>query len=62
MSTTGFRGFDHTIQETNTWLHEIAERMDNPDRHMAYHALRSLRCAIGSPSKKYSTWRRNCRC
>jgi uncharacterized protein (DUF2267 family) len=46
MSTTGFRGFDHTIQETNTWLHEIGERMDNPDRHMAYHALRGVLFAL----------------
>lgn len=46
MSTTGLRGFDRTIQETNTWLHEIAERMENPDRHLAYHALRGVLFAL----------------
>lgn len=46
MSTTGFRGFDRTIQETNTWLHEIAEKMGNPDRHLAYHALRGVLFAL----------------
>lgn len=42
MSSTGFRGFDHTLQETNVWLHEIAEQMGNPHRQMAYHALRGV--------------------
>jgi uncharacterized protein (DUF2267 family) len=42
MSTSGMRGFDHTIQETNAWLHEIAEYMGNPNKHLAYHALRGV--------------------
>ncbi|MEZ4867508.1 MAG: DUF2267 domain-containing protein [Caldilineaceae bacterium] len=46
MTTTGFRGFDHTIQETNTWLHEIAEELGNSDRQIAYHALRGVLFAL----------------
>lgn len=46
MSATGFRSFDHTIQETNTWLHEIAERLGNPNRQLAYHALRGVLFAL----------------
>ena len=46
MSKTGFRGFDHTIQETNTWLNEIADAMGHPDRQVAYHALRGVLHAL----------------
>ena len=46
MSSTGFRGFDHTLQETNGWLHEIAEQMGNPHKQMAYHALRGVLFAL----------------
>ncbi|MCB0122035.1 MAG: DUF2267 domain-containing protein, partial [Caldilineaceae bacterium] len=46
MTTTGFRGFDHTLQETHHWLNEIAEEMGNPDRHLAYHALRGVLFAL----------------
>jgi uncharacterized protein (DUF2267 family) len=43
------RGFDHTIQETNTWLNEIIEHMGNPDKQLAYHAL-----AAGRPQKYHA--------
>lgn len=46
MSANGFRGFDHTVQEINIWLHEIADEMGNPDRRMAYHALRGVLFAL----------------
>lgn len=46
MPSTGLRGFDHTIQETNTWLHEIGEYLGNPDRQVAYHALRGVLFAL----------------
>lgn len=46
MTKTGFRGFDHTVQETNHWLHEIAEEIGNPDRRIAYHALRGVLFAL----------------
>ena len=42
MSSTGFRGFDHTVQETNTWLNEISDVMEHSDRQIAYHALRGV--------------------
>ena len=46
MSMTGYRGFDRTIQETNTWLHAISEEMGDPRRHVAYHALRGVLFAL----------------
>ena len=46
MSQTGLKGFDHTIQETNIWLHEIADIMEHPDRKVAYHALRGVLFAL----------------
>ncbi|MBV7331611.1 DUF2267 domain-containing protein [Chloroflexi bacterium TSY] len=46
MSQTGFRGFDHTVHETNTWLHEISDVMGHPDRQVAYHALRGVLFAL----------------
>lgn len=41
-----FRGFDHTLEETYHWLHEIGVKMNNPNRHMAYHALRGVLFAL----------------
>lgn len=46
MATTGFRGFDHTLQETHQWLNEIAGEIGNPDRQLAYHALRGVLFAL----------------
>lgn len=42
MAQTGLNIFDRTLQETNTWLGEISEAMNFPDRQMAYHALRGV--------------------
>jgi uncharacterized protein (DUF2267 family) len=46
MSLTGIRGFDHSIQQTNTWLKEISEYLGNPERQVAYHALRGVLFAL----------------
>ncbi|MGI9175499.1 MAG: DUF2267 domain-containing protein [Rhodothermales bacterium] len=46
MSSTGHRGFDRTIQETNTWLHEIADELGDPRPGIAYHALRGVLFAL----------------
>ncbi len=41
MSTTGFRQFDETIQNTHIWLNEICDDI-GPDKQVAYHALRAV--------------------
>jgi uncharacterized protein (DUF2267 family) len=46
MATTGLDVFDSTIQETNTWLHQIAERLGTDSRHTAYQALRGVLHAL----------------
>lgn len=46
MSQTGLKGFDHTIQETNVWLHQISDILGHPDRKVAYHALRAVLFAL----------------
>lgn len=46
MPATGQEVFDQTVQETNTWLKEIGERMEDPRRHIAYHALRGTLFAL----------------
>lgn len=46
MSSTGLKVFDHTVQETNTWLNRIGERIDAGDRHRAYAALRAVLHAL----------------
>ena len=46
MRATGFRGFEHTVQQTHQWLNEIAEEIGNPDRQIAYHALRGVLFAL----------------
>src|SRR4051794_30213684 len=44
MSTTGLEVFDKTVQTTNIWINEVAERL-GPDRHAAWHVLGTvLRC------------------
>jgi uncharacterized protein (DUF2267 family) len=40
------RGFDHTIHETNTWMNEIRQHLGNPDKQLAYHALRGVLFAL----------------
>lgn len=46
MPELGLDIFDKTIHETNTWLGEIAEAMNHPDRQVAYHALRGVLSAL----------------
>jgi uncharacterized protein (DUF2267 family) len=46
MSETGIAAFDSTIQTTNIWLNELAERLGWMDRHQAYHALRTVLHAL----------------
>lgn len=46
MSTAGFHSFDHTVQESNIWIKEIAEYLDMPNRQVAYHALRGVLFAL----------------
>jgi uncharacterized protein (DUF2267 family) len=38
--------FDSTVQLTNTWLHDLMERMGWLDQHRAYHALRAVLHAL----------------
>lgn len=42
MAQTGLKVFDRTLQETHTWLKQISEEMNHPDKQMAYHALRGV--------------------
>lgn len=37
---------DRTVHETHTWLSEISEAMNHPDRQVAYHALRGVLFAL----------------
>jgi uncharacterized protein (DUF2267 family) len=46
MSVTGLGAFDHTVQETNTWLNEIEVLMDNSNHQLAYHCLRGVLFAL----------------
>jgi uncharacterized protein (DUF2267 family) len=46
MSESGVAALDHTIQETNIWLKELAERLHLQDRHHAYAALRAVLHAL----------------
>ncbi len=46
MSMTGLEVFDSTVHKTNAWLSEIMARLDSPDRHQAYHALRAVLHAL----------------
>jgi uncharacterized protein (DUF2267 family) len=46
MSTAGFHIFDHTVQESNGWIKEIAEYLETPNRQVAYHALRGVLFAL----------------
>ncbi len=45
MSMTGLPVFDHTVHETNTWLHELMEEL-GPDKQRAYSALRATLHAL----------------
>lgn len=46
MPVTGLRAFDHTVQETNTWINEIAVLMDTSNHQLAYHCLRGVLFAL----------------
>lgn len=37
---------DKSAHETNTWLREISDAMEHPDRQVAYHALRGVLFAL----------------
>ncbi len=46
MSETQVAALDHTVQETNVWLKELAEEHDLGDRPHAYSALRAVLHAL----------------
>jgi uncharacterized protein (DUF2267 family) len=46
MSDTQVSALDHTVQETNVWLKELAEEHDLGDRPHAYSALRAVLHAL----------------
>lgn len=46
MSLAGLQVFDTTIQETNNWLRQISDKMGDPRKHVAYHALRGVLFAL----------------
>lgn len=46
MSETQVAALDHTVQETNVWLKELAEEHDLGDRPRAYSALRAVLHAL----------------
>jgi uncharacterized protein (DUF2267 family) len=38
--------FEHTLQTTNTWLHDVMVRLGWQDRERSYHALRAVLHAL----------------
>ena len=42
MPELGLDILDRTVHETNTWLQEVQDAINYPDRQMAYHALRGV--------------------
>jgi uncharacterized protein (DUF2267 family) len=46
MSMTGLEVFDTTVQKTNSWLQDLMQILDWPDRHVAYMALRATLHAL----------------
>lgn len=46
MSFTGIRAFDSTIQTTNIWLNDLADRLGWQDKQRAYHALTAVLHAL----------------
>jgi uncharacterized protein (DUF2267 family) len=46
MSHSAIPAFDTTLQTTNTWIAELATRLDWEDRHRAYIALRAVLHAL----------------
>lgn len=45
-SLTGLPTFDHTVQETNLWLKQVALKLGHDDREVALKALRSVLHAL----------------
>jgi uncharacterized protein (DUF2267 family) len=43
---TALTAFEHTVQTTTQWLHDIEERMGWQDQHRAYLALRAVLHAL----------------
>jgi uncharacterized protein (DUF2267 family) len=46
MSSSGLHAFDSTVQTTNSWLHDIMNRLGIHDRQAAYHYLRVVLHAL----------------
>jgi uncharacterized protein (DUF2267 family) len=46
MATKNVTFLEKSVNETHTWLKEIAQEMDYPDEQMAYHALRGVLFAL----------------
>ena len=46
MSYTGIRAFDSTIQTTNIWLNDLADRLGWQEKQRAYHALTAVLHAL----------------
>lgn len=46
MCHNSINAFDRTLQATHSWLHDIMERMDWQDKHLAYRALRAVLHAL----------------
>lgn len=46
MSGTHSGLFDKTIQQTDTWLKDVMDQLDLPDRHAAYRVLRATLHAL----------------
>ena len=46
MQTTDITGFDRSLQETHTRLHDISEALGDPRSSVAYHALRGTLFAL----------------
>ena len=41
-TTTRIRGLDHSVEQTNIWLAELAAELGTEDRHEAYRVLRAF--------------------
>ena len=46
MSVTGLDVFDTTLHKTNSWLNDVMQVLDWPDRHKAYLALKATLHAL----------------
>jgi len=46
MSATGLDVFDTTLHKTNSWLNDLMQVLDWPDRHKAYMALKTTLHAL----------------